>query len=181
MRIKKDDSVAVAIDIQTKLFPFIHENKSLEETTLKFIEGLKTLEIPMIVTEQYPKGIGPTLPSVKDRLGEAYKPIEKLAFSCCSEPAFMEALRQTGRKNVIVFGIETHVCVLQTVLDLIAEGYRPAVVADCVSSRKELDKQTALARMRQEGATVTTYESLLFELTEASGTPQFKAISKIVK
>ncbi len=180
MRITKDKSVLLVIDIQERLFPFIHENDRLVRNVPILIEGMKILGVPILATEQYVKGLGTTIPSVLGALGDIHR-TEKMSFSCCDEPRFMENLAVLGREQVIITGIETHVCVLQTVLDLKANGYQPVVVEDCVSSRKPGDKQTALVRMRQEGALVTSYESVLFELLRYSGTDPFRAISKLVK
>lgn len=181
MRIEKDNTIAVLIDLQTKLFPHIYDNESLEKYTIKLIEGIKALSMPLIVTEQYRKGIGPTIQSAADALGESFEPLEKMSFSCCHDDKFMEALKRHNKKNVIVFGIESHVCVLQTVIDLLGNNYQPIVIEDCVSSRRLSDKNTAIARMRQEGAVISSYESILFELLKYSGTDEFRAISKIVK
>ena len=180
MRIHKDDTLAVIIDIQEALFPYIHEHEKLEKTTIKLIQGLKAIGIPIMVTQQYTAALKPTLPSISEAIGE-YEHIEKMAFSCCDEPTFDEELAVSTQRNVIITGIESHVCVLQTVIDLIDRGYLPIVVEDCVSSRNPNDKKIAIERMRKEGAVITTYESILFELLRYSGTAEFKAVSKIVK
>lgn len=158
----------------------MQEMDQLEQNLITLAAGLKVLEIPFIVTEQYPKGFGFTILPLKMAFGE-YSAIQKIAFSCCDEPQFANALSAKGKKNVILCGIETHVCVLQTALDLQQSGYQPIVIEDCVSSRKLSDKHTAIERMRQEGVIITSLESLLFELTRFSGTETFKAISKLVK
>lgn len=181
MRIIRENTLALAIDIQTKLFPFIFGNEIIEANTLRLIAGIKALKLPVLVTEQYSKGIGPTINSVIDALGNDYQPIEKMSFSCCGNEKFINKLNKTGKKNIIVFGIESHVCVLQTVIDLANSGFQPIVIEDCISSRKLSDKQTAVERMRQEGAIVSSYESILFELLVESGTEDFKAISKIIR
>ena len=181
MRIDRHDSVVLVIDIQNRLFPLIHKFEELETASLKLIEGMKALDIPFIVTEQYPKGLGTTIESVQSALGEMYKPIEKSSFSCIPCNEFMVKLNTHHQKNVIILGIEAHVCVLQTVIDLIADGFNPVVVADCVSSRTAENKAIALDRMRAESAIITSYESILFELCEESGTDEFRAVSKIVK
>ncbi len=180
MRILLEDTIAVCVDIQEKLTGIIHKFDRILGNSQILIDGLNVLEVPIIVTEQYPKGLGYTIPQIKEHLKE-YKPIEKLAFSCCGSNNFCDVLKETGKKNVIVFGIETHVCVLQTVLDLIEMEYQPVLIEDCVSSRKESDRNTALNRMRQEGAVITSYESILFELSRVAGTDKFKQISKLVK
>jgi len=180
MRILKENTLAVVVDIQELLFPFITEHDKLEKDTLTLIKGLNVLEVPMIVTQQYTKRLLPTLPSLADAVGE-FEHIEKMAFSCCDEPKFDEELALRGKRNVILFGIETHVCVLQTCIDLVDRGYKPIIVEDCVGSRNPNDKRIAVDRMRQEGAIITTKESLLFELQRFSGNETFKAISKLVK
>jgi len=180
MRILKERSAALIIDVQEKLYPFIFENEILTKNISKLIEGLKIINIPIFITEQYVKGLGPTIAPIANIIGD-HPRIEKMAFSCCDEPSLMEGIVVSGKENIIIAGIESHVCVLQTVIDLKSNGYLPVVVQDCVSSRSENDKRMAIERMRQEGATITTVESILFELLRYSGTEQFKGISKLVK
>jgi nicotinamidase-related amidase len=180
MRILKDRSAALIIDIQERLYPFIFENEKLTKNVSKLIEGLKIIGIPIFITEQYVNGLGPTIEPVSTLLG-SHARIEKMSFSCCDEPRVMEGIAVTGKENIIIAGIESHVCVLQTVIDLKRNGYHPVVVEDCVSSRNENDKRMAIERMRQEGAVITTCESILFELLRYSGTEQFRGISRLVK
>lgn len=180
MRIIKEDSAGLIIDIQERLFPFIAENERMMKNTEILIRGLRALDVPLLVTQQYTKGLGSTLQPLVQALGTGDY-MEKTAFSCCDDDGFMAALGATGRKYIIIAGIESHVCVLQTTVDLLEKGYLPVVVEDCVSSRKLNDKTMAVARMRAEGALVTTYESLLFELLRYSGTTEFREISKLVK
>lgn len=180
MRILKEQTVALVIDIQERLFPVIAQNEALLKNTHILIKGLQALEIPLLITEQYRKGLGETLPEIQAHF-QPFKMTEKTSFSCCDDARFMVELEQLSKPNVLICGIESHVCVLQTVLDLLANGFVPVVVEDCVSSRKLSDKETALHRMRQEGAIVTTCESILFELARVSGTEAFKTISKLVK
>ncbi|MCX7832701.1 MAG: isochorismatase family protein [Ignavibacteria bacterium] len=181
MRIRRKNSVAVVIDVQEKIFPVISENKILEEKLCKLIKGLKVLGVEILVTEQYTKGLGSTIESVKECLESQYQPLEKMSFSCCGIDTFENKLKESGKNTVIITGIESHVCVLQTVLDLLDKGYIVVVIEDCVSSRNLNDKRTAIKRMRDEGAIITTYESILFEMLEYSGTEEFKTISRIVK
>ncbi len=181
MRILKEDTAVLVLDIQSRLFPAIDNNAELLDRMKRLFMGMNVLEIPYIVTEQYSKALGNTLDELQEIIGENYKPIEKMSFSCMGEPKFVKELEKLGRKNIIISGIESHICVLQTVVDLIAAGYNPIVVADAVSSRSSKDKKFAIKRMIKEGATITTYESILFELQQVSGTDKFKAISKIVK
>jgi nicotinamidase-related amidase len=180
MRILKEETVAVVVDIQERLLPHIYHWEETLQNCLKLIDGLQVLSVPMIVTQQYTKGLGQTDPSIVNKI-TGFSHIEKNTFSCCGEPDFMEKLSSLEKKYIILCGIETHVCVLQTCLDLIESGFIPVVVEDCVSSRKPNDKEIAIERMRQEGARITTLESILFELTQVSGTETFKNISKLVK
>lgn len=181
MRILKDDTLAVVIDIQERLFPHIYENDKLLENSIKLISGLKILEIPLVITEQYTKGLGSTLEPIIKQLDNNYNPIEKIDFSCYGSNDFVQSLKKYNKKNIIVFGIETHVCVLQTTLDLLENGYNTIVIEDCVSSRKINDKNIAVERMRQEGAIISSLESILFELCRKAGSDNFKAISRLVK
>ena len=144
------------------------------------LEGLRILEVPVKVTEQYPRGLGATLPQISSLI-KPFEPMEKIAFSCCDDPGFMLALQVAGPEYVIICGIEAHVCVLQTVIDLVENGFKPVVVADCTSSRNPQDREVALDRMRDTGAVITTCESILFELARETRTDQFKSISKLVK
>ncbi len=180
MRIIQEDTAGVVIDIQERLLPHIHDSKNVLNNCLKLIGGLQILSVPLTVTQQYTRGLGPTEPSVVSKFS-SFRFIEKTAFSCCGEPAFIDEIARNGKKNIIICGIESHVCVLQTCLDLIDGGYNPVVVEDCVSSRTPGDKVTAIERMRQEGARIATYESILFEMTRYSGTETFKKISGLVK
>ncbi len=180
MRIKAEDCVFVQVDVQERLFPHIQNNEELEKNLVTLVKGLQLHEIPMIVNEQYKKGIGETIASLKE-LTDIYPHFEKTTFSCCGNEDGLCAIKDTNKKIVILAGIETHVCVLQTALDLLEEGFQVVLVTDCVNSRKEKDKEMAIQRMIQVGVIPTTYESLLFELTVNAKNPVFKEISKLVK
>ena len=180
MRISKDNTACIIIDIQDRLFPHMYKKEELERNVRILIKGLELLEIPLLVTEQYRKGLGSTIPGIIDILS-TFEPIEKISFSCCDESRFLKALNLLNKKYIILAGIEAHVCVLQTVIDLIENGYHPVLVEDCVSSRKENDKRIALDRIRNEGATITTYESILLELCRVAGSETFKKISGLIK
>ncbi|RMH79627.1 MAG: hydrolase [Calditrichaeota bacterium] len=180
MRIPKEDTAAVVVDVQERLFPHIHDHEQLEQNLVKLIQGVKILGLPLIVTQQYTRGLGPTIPAVAEAVGE-FTPLEKLTFSCCGDQGFMDAVKALGRKHILLMGIEAHVCVLQTALDLLEQGFQPVVIEDCISSRRLNDKRVALRRMIQEGVMLSTYESILFELCMVAGTDQFKAISRLVK
>lgn len=180
MKIKAQESVFIQVDIQEKLFPHILDNEELEKNLLILLKGLKLHEIPFIINEQYKKGIGETIPSLRE-LVDSDPHFEKTTFSCCGNEDGLDAIKKTGRKTAILAGIETHVCVLQTALDLLEEGFKVVLVTDCVSSRKLKDKETAIQRLIQAGVIPTTYESLLFELTVNAKNAVFKEISKLVK
>lgn len=180
MRIRRDNTTALIIDIQERLFPHIHEHNTIAANTGILIRGLQVLGVPLYVTQQYSRGLGHTIASI-EALFDSFTHIEKTAFSCCDEPQVTKTLEETGRKFIIVAGIESHICVLQTVIDLLEKEYLPVVIGDCVSSRRLSDKKTAIHRMRKEGAVISSYESILFELCRYSGTEEFKAISGLVK
>lgn len=180
MRINVEDSLFCLVDVQERLFPHVTNNEEIEKKLITLIKGLKVLEVPFIVNEQYKKGIGETIPSLKELVSE-YPHFEKTTFSCCKNEPTMEAIKSTGKKNVIVAGIETHVCVLQTCIDLLEAGLQPILVTDCVTSRKQNDTDVAIQRLIQAGVIPTTYESILFELTLNAKNPVFKEISKLVK
>lgn len=180
MRIKVTDSIFVQVDIQERLFPHIANKEELEKNLLTLVKGLKVLGVPFIVNEQYKKGIGETIASLK-KLTDDYPHFEKTTFSCCGNNEGLEAIKKTGKKTVIVAGIETHVCVLQTCIDLLENGFKVVLVTDCCSSRKKNDTKFAIKRLIQAGVIPTTYESILFELTLDAKNPCFKEISSLVK
>lgn len=180
MRITKENTTALIIDIQERLFPVMYEKETLLKNCEILIAGLKELTIPTFVTQQYSKGLGKTLSEIKSVIPD-FGFIEKRDFSCCDEPEVIKKLQETGAKNVIICGIEAHVCVLQTAVDLKEAGFNPVVVADCISSRNSENLELAKERFRFEGIMMTSYESILFELTRSSAAPEFRAISKLVK
>jgi nicotinamidase-related amidase len=173
----RNDTGLLVIDVQTKLMDKMADRNGVIANVARLIEGAKILGLAVQATEQYPKGIGPTVPELADRL--PVRP-EKLTFSCCGLPQVAEDFRSRGIQKVLLAGIETHVCVQQSALDLIAQGFRVYVAADAVASRKELDRELALRRLDRAGAVLTTTEAALFEWTERAGTPEFKQISKLV-
>lgn len=181
MRILREDTAALIVDYQEKLVPAMYKKEELVENTVKLLQGLKALEIPCIVTQQYTKGLGMTVGPVREALGENFKFYDKKAFSCMDEEEIKAEFEELGKKNVLVCGMEGHICVLQSIIDLKDAGYQPVLVTDCCSSRKEEDKICGIERAKQEGALLTTFEAVLFEMTRKSGTPVFKEISKIIK
>jgi nicotinamidase-related amidase len=180
MKIKKDNSVAIFIDFQERLFPAMANQEELLSNTKRMVLGMQELSVPLIATQQYTKGLGATLTELSDLIPD-FTYVEKTVFSCYDEPAFVELLEAKEAKNVIICGIEAHVCVLQTAVDLKAAGYNPVVVFDCISSRSIQNRDLALERFRFEGIMVTSSESILFELTQSAKASEFKAISKLVK
>jgi nicotinamidase-related amidase len=180
MRILKEQTIGLVIDIQKRLIPVIEESEKLVENCCKLIRGLQILGLPILVTQQYTKGLGETLDEIKSVIND-FQYIEKNDFSCYDEPVFVEKIALLVAKNVILCGIESHVCVLQTAIDLKDAGYNPVVVMDCVSSRSFDNVDLAMERFRHEGIMMTSLESILFELTRSAGTSEFKEISKLVK
>lgn len=181
MRILKDESLFLAIDFQERLIPAMNESEELVENTKKLFSGIKAHEIPMVFSQQYTKGLGMTIPELTEIVGEEFKYYDKVAFSCVEDETIYSEIKKYNKKTIIVAGIESHICVLQTVIDLIDEGYNVVVVSDCVRSRKDNDMKMALKRAEYEGAILSTYESVLFELTREAGSDLFKTISKIIK
>jgi nicotinamidase-related amidase len=173
----------VVVDMQERLLAAFSEERraAVVERTHLAIDVAKVLEIPILVSEQYPKGLGPTLPSIRERIGHTFAPIEKLAFSCGRSPEFKKALEATGRHDILITGVEAHVCVLQTVNDLIRAGFHVFVLSDAVTSRRDSDKTAGLALMDKAGAVVGTAEIFAFQLLERAGSDRFKQVSKLVR
>lgn len=176
----REDTVLLIIDVQERLVPAIWEKDRVLKNCGHLIELAKMIKVPVLVTEQYPKGLGKTVYELQSALPE-YKPIEKTAFNCCGELAFLAQLGSTNRKKIVVTGMETHVCVLQTVTSLLNEGFTPHVVKDAVSSRTEANWNTGLEFLRDAGAVVSCTETVLFQLLKVAGTEEFKKISQRIK
>jgi nicotinamidase-related amidase len=175
-----DNTVLVAIDFQERLFPAMHDKEKLLQNVIKLIKGAGVLEIPVVLTEQYPKGLGPTIPEIKELL-PGVRPVEKVCFNCCDNETFCKSLDSLKRKQVLVAGIEAHICVYQTATALARAGYEVRVVSDCVSSREPENKTVALSGMGAAGVSPTTAEMALFELLRVAQGDKFKQISSIVK
>ncbi|WP_337864557.1 hydrolase [Ignavibacterium sp.] len=178
--LKKEYTALLIIDLQEKILPVIRNIDSVLDNTIKLIKGFKTLNLPIYFTEQYPKGLGPTSQKILSEL-QGYDAIQKMSFSCFGAEELFNELKSKKLHQIVITGVESHVCVQQTVLDLLANDFQVNVAADAVSSRREFDLLIALDRMRTLGAEITIAESILFELLEVCGTPEFKEISKIVK
>jgi len=181
MRILSEDTLALLVDFQERLVPVINHDVELIHNTEILIKGLKVLGIPIIVTQQYTKDIGMTVTELATAIGDDFSFFDKLTFSCAEDDTILSKIAETGKSNIIVCGIEAHICVLQTVIDLIAKGYHVILVEDCVGSRKESDRQVGIRRAIAEGAVITSYESILFELTRVAKTEVFKEISRLIK
>lgn len=177
--LRPETSVLLIVDIQERLLPAIHEGQRVLEAARRLVSAGGIVGCPVVATEQYPAGLGPTCAALREDLA-GVPMVEKTRFSACVDPV-VDRLRELNRPNVLVVGIEAHVCVQQTVLDLLRMGYLPFVCADAVSSRRPMDCGVALDRMRQAGAVVTTTESAIFEMTREAGTDVFKRILKVVK
>ena len=180
MRLTPENTIAVCVDYQERLMPAMSGKEELESQTVKLIRGMKALGVPAVVTQQYTKGLGKTVEPLHHVLGE-YEPFEKLTFGGYETEAIRKAIDGAGRENVLVFGTETHICVLQTALGLKDAGYRVMMVDDCCGSRRQADKESGLRRAMCEGVCVSCSETVLFELTAIAGTETFKVISGLVK
>jgi Amidases related to nicotinamidase len=181
MRILAEDTMALVIDFQERLVPVMDNKEQLIHNTQILLKGLQALNIPMVVTQQYTKGIGMTVPELAEVFGDSFEYNDKVSFSCAEDEELFAKIVDNGKKNIIVCGIEAHICVLQTVIDLIAKGYNVILVEDCVGSRKDSDRLVGIKRAIAEGAIPTTYESILFELTRVAKSDVFKQISKLIK
>jgi len=177
--LERDSTVLVLVDYQERLLPAIDRRADILEAAVKLTRGAQALGVPIVHTEQYPRGLGPTAPELAELL--TAEPIEKLSFGCCGEPAFLDALAALGRKQAVLAGIEAHVCVYQTAVGLLDAGYDVHVVTDAVSSRTQENRAIGLQKMRDAGAGVTSVETALFELLRVAGGPEFKAVIQIVK
>jgi nicotinamidase-related amidase len=182
--LNKEDAVLVVVDVQERLLPAI--DKELYARSLKnykiTIETAATLGLPIFLTEQYPRGLGPTVPDVLRALeGKTYERIEKITFSCARDEGFLAALSKTARRQVILIGMETHACVYLTSIDLVNAGYEVFVLDDAVSSRFLHNYQSAIAALRDSGAVVVSTETAVFQLMNVAGTPEFKKISSLLR
>jgi nicotinamidase-related amidase len=172
------DTGLLIIDIQEKLTPLIPTARQIIRNSAFLVDAARVLGIPVQATEQYPRGLGPTVPELADRLPERY---DKVAFSCCAVPAVTTTFRRGGRPKLLLAGIETHVCVLHTALDLLSLDFRIFIAADAVGSRYAIDHETALRRLECAGAIITTSEGAVFEWIGGAAAPGFKQISGLVQ
>ncbi len=177
---RRAQSLLVVIDMQERLFPVIHEREAVQANVLRLLGGARILDVPVLVSEQYPKGLGMTIAPIRDAARSATV-LEKTAFSCGGDPAIVEAVRRFDRDTLVIAGIEAHICVLQTALDFQARGFSVHVVADAVSSRSPMNRAAALARLARAGVQVTCAESVLFEWLEAAGSDAFRQVQGLLK
>lgn len=178
--LRLENTLLLLVDVQGKLAHSMHDREALFANLQRLIRGVQALELPILWMEQYPQGLGPTVPEISSLL-EGYRPIAKTSFSCCGSEAFLQALAATGRWQVLLAGIETHVCIYQTTADLLARGYHVEVVADAVSSRTAQNREIGLQRVRAVGAALTSVEMALFELQRVAEGPRFKELLRIVR
>lgn len=176
-----EDSVVMIIDVQEKLLNAVFNKASLEKKATTLANTAKILEIPVIVTEQYPKGLGATIETLREVLPENTQYFEKTAFSALENNDVLEALKNSGKKQVVIFGIETHICVSQTTNALIQEGFEVSVIRDACGSRSELEYLAGLDRMKDNGAHVLTTEIALFEWLKGAKHPKFKEVQMLIK
>ncbi len=179
MKLTRSNTTALVIDLQEKLVPAMSDASRLAERSRLLLSGLAIYDVPIVVTRQYPKGLGDTLPEIKD-VSENATIFDKTTFSCLDAKEIRDWFVADSRRNVVVAGIEAHICVLQTALDLLEMGKRVYLAADCVSSRNSFDQQFAFERLLNAGVIPTTAEAILFEIANRAGSPEFKALSKLV-
>lgn len=180
MKITQSNAIGLAIDFQEKLVPAMFNKKQVTTNAAKLLSGLVLLEIPIMVSRQYPVGLGDSVEEIKLAAPDAFT-FDKTAFSCFRDSALKTALQDSGRQTAILCGIEAHICVLQTALDLLDSNWNVICVVDCMDSRKELDKHYGLQRAMQEGARLASVESVLFEILEDASADAFKPISRLIK
>ncbi len=180
IKLSVDNAVLVVIDLQEGFRPAVIDFDGVAANTAMLVRAANVLQLPVLVTEQYPKGLGGTVREVAEHLS-GVTPIEKTCFSASEVDQFRSALDETGRKQILLCGIESHVCVWQTANDLLMSNFTVHVARDAVTSRMEVNMQTGLKKMEKAGAVITTVETALFELLGRAGTDEFKAIQRLVK
>jgi nicotinamidase-related amidase len=180
VKLERERAALVVVDVQEAFRPAVLDFDKVVSNVGVLVQGARALGLPVLVTEQYPQGLGATVPEVARHL-DAVEPIEKVCFSAADSERFGAALADSGREQVLLCGIESHVCVSQTADDLLAEGREVHVARDAVSSRTAQNRELGLQKMERAGAVITSVEAALFELLRAAGTPEFKEIQRLVK
>ena len=178
--LSKEHTGLVIVDVQEKLMPVINRGERIVSNITKLIHLAGLFNMPVLLTEQYPKMLGPTLPGIKALL-PAYDPIQKMHFNCCAVESFNERLGSKGLKNIILTGVESHICVFQTCVSLLAKGYNVHVSQDAVASRTEENRLVGMELMKEAGALITSTETVIFQILEKAGTREFKEMLKLVK
>jgi nicotinamidase-related amidase len=181
MLIDPRHALFLLVDLQERLMPAMHEPQQVIANALIMVAAAGRLGIPTVVTEQYPQGLGHTVPEISERLGQREAVYAKVTFSAAADPATMARLRQSRRQQVVLAGVEAHVCVTQTAIGLAQAGYQPFVVADATTSRKPQSAQLALERLRQNGVSIVSTEMVLFEWLGRAGTDEFREISRLIR
>jgi nicotinamidase-related amidase len=177
---KKENTALVVVDIQEKLLPYVIDKEKVVENVQMLIKFADIMSIPIILTEHYPKGLGTTVPEVAEVL-KNYAPLEKVIFSCCGAKGFTSKLNELGIKNIMIAGIESHICVEQTTLDVMYAGFEVHVISDAISSRTMENKKIGIEKMRQFGAIISSTEMAMYEIMERADTKEFKEVLKLVK
>jgi nicotinamidase-related amidase len=176
----KENTALVVVDVQEKLLPYVIGKDEVVSNIQMLIKFAHIMDIPVILTEHYPKGLGVTVPEIKEVLSE-YAPKEKVIFSCWGSLEFAEKLKELGIKRIMIAGIESHICVCQTTLDAINSGYEVHVISDAVSSRTQRNLDIGLEKMRQFNAVISSTEMAMYEIMERADTKEFKEVLKLVK
>ncbi len=179
--LSRENVMIIMIDIQEKLSPAMNNESDIIKNSKIILEMARVLDIPVIVTEQYPNGLGSTLEELKEYYTDRTRVYDKVSFSALRTESIRETIEKINRPNVIIFGIETHICVYQTVKDLLVKGYNTYVPIDAVGSRTKENNDNGLELMRDFGARVSNVETILFELLEKAGTDEFKQLSPLIK
>jgi nicotinamidase-related amidase len=178
--LERKDTLLAVIDIQEKLFAVMDQQEKMIKNIGLLIQTAQRFHLPLVVTEQYPQGLGPTIPPLRERLGDA-EPLSKVAFSCWGNESFGARLKELARKTVILTGMEAHICILQTALDLLQAGYTVHLPVDAICSRKKENWKVAIEQLKTAGAVITCTETIAFELLQEAGTEDFKALSRLFR
>jgi nicotinamidase-related amidase len=184
MLIGRDKSQLLIVDVQDKLLDAISRKDRVVQRCVRLVRAARLLGVPITVSEQYPQGLGPTVDPIRDAYANAGFIVDKAEFSCLKSDPLRERLhelRRQGRPQVVIGGIEAHVCVLQTAIDLEAQGFEPFVVADATGSRSKVNRKLAISRLAKSGVDVVDSEMVLFEWLERAGTPEFKELQALIK
>lgn len=180
-KLRKNDTLFLLIDIQERLLPVIHDKELIEKNAAILAQGAGILDVPVIISEQYPKGLGSTTEAIRNAAADNADYYPKTTFSCLQDDDITKAVRASGKSQILLCGIETHICVCQTALDLAAGGYQVHIAADATGSRQPTNREYALDRLSRAGIVITNTESALFELLNIAQGDEFKAISRLIK